>query len=336
MKKPKIRPQKRVHDATGRRSLIVIDQAPIRKKALAEFRRAQKALLKNRQELSHHLNVVRPSYAHWIAGIAGEKMEKVAKLQNQLKERAIFLDRMEQLVYEEFLSPRAAYEFANREYEEAKNQADQGIWDEREPNFESDEDPEDPFDEEVIFEKLFEEMASFMEGGRSGKKRDRKEFDFIESQKKEKEQKIKNLYRQMARMLHPDTGLQSNEASRELWSEVVAAYQANDLETLEMLSVSVQLISDPQARTVGIFDLNRLSEFLIGRSRRMKQEIKLLSRQDPAWKFESKDRNELARRILADIRRTERELEEMLLEIESRIGIYQKKAERRKKRSGCT
>jgi hypothetical protein len=95
MKKPKIRPQQRVHDSIGCRSLIVIDQEPIRKKALAEFKRAQKALLKNRQELSHYLNVVRPSFRHWMTGLAGEKMEKVATLQNQLRERAIFLDRIE-------------------------------------------------------------------------------------------------------------------------------------------------------------------------------------------------------------------------------------------------
>jgi hypothetical protein len=337
MKKPKNRPQKkRPPDSNGCRALIVVDQEPIRKKALDKFKRAQKALLKNRAQLSHHLNVVHPSFRHWINGIAGEKMQRVATLQNRLRERAIFLDRIEQLVYEEFLSPRKAYEFANQEYEEEKYQADQENMDEGEPNFEpSDEDPEDPFDEEALFEKLFEELASFMEGGRSKKKRDQKEFDFIESQKKEKEQKIKSLYRQMARILHPDTGLESNESSRELWSDVVAAYQANDLETLEMLSVSVQLISDPQAKAVGFFDLKRLSEFLVTQSRKIKQEIKLFSRKDPAWKFETKDRNKLAQRILADISRTERALEEMLDGIENRIGIYQKKAEKRKKRSGC-
>lgn len=332
MKKLKNRFQKSVHGSTGCRSLIVIDQEPIRKKGLAEFKRAHKALLKIRQELSYHLNVVRPSFRHWLTGLAGEKMEKVAKLQNQLRERAIFLDRIEQLVYEEAVSPRKAYEFASHEYEEAKNQADLGSIDEGEPNFESDE--EYPFDEDVLFEKLFEDLASFFEGGRPKRKRDQKEFDFIESQKNEKEQKIKNLYRQMARMLHPDTGLQSNESSRELWSEVVAAYKANDLEALEMLSVTVHLISDPQAKAVGIFDLNRLSGFLIGQSRKIKQEIKLFSRKDPAWKFESKDRNELARRVLADISQAERALEETLEEIESRIKIYQKKAEKGKKRSG--
>lgn len=334
MKKPKNRPQKkRPHDSNGCRALIVIDQEPIRKKALDKFKRAQKALLKNRAQLSHHLNVVRPSFGHWMTGIAGEKMQRVATLQNRLRERAIFLDRIEQLVYEEFVSPRKAYEFANQEYEEEKYQANQGNIDSGEPNFESDEDPEDPFDEEALFEKLFEKLASFMEDGRPKKKRDRKEFDFIESQKKEKEQRLKNLYRQMARMLHPDTGLQSDESSRELWSDVVVAYKANDLETLEMLSVSVELVSDPRAKTVGISDLNRLSKFLITQSRKIKQELKLFARKDPVWKFETQDRNKLARRILADISQTERVLEEMLGEIENRVKIYQKKAEKRKKRS---
>lgn len=334
MKKPKNRPQKkRPHDSNGCRALIVVDQEPIRKKALDKFKRAQKALLKNRAQLSHHLNVVRPSFGHWINGIAGEKMQRVATLQNRLRERALLLDRIEQLVYEEFLSPRKAYEFVNQEFEEAKNQADQKNMNEGEPYFES--DGEDPFEEEALFEKLFEELTSFMEGGRPGEKREQKEFDFIKSQKKEKERKIKNLYRQMARMLHPDTGLGSNESSRELWPEVVAAYKANDLETLEMLSVSVQLVSDPRAKTVGISDLNRLCKFLIVQSRRIKQELRLFARQDPAWKFETQDRNKLAQKVLADISRTERALEEMLKEIENRIGIYQKKAEQRKKRSGC-
>lgn len=139
----------------------------------------------------------------------------------------------------------------------------------------------------------------------------------------------------MARMLHPDTGLQSDESSRELWSDVVVAYKANDLETLGMLSISVQLLSDPRAKTVGISDLNRLCKFLINQGRRIKQELRSFSRKDPAWKFETKDRNKLARRILADISRTERALEEMLDGIENRIRIYQKKAEKRKKRSGC-
>lgn len=86
----------------------------------------------------------------------------------------------------------------------------------------------------------------------------------------------------MARMLHPDTGLQSDESSRELWSDVVVAYKANDLETLGMLSISVQLLSDPRAKTVGISDLNRLCKFLINQSRRIKQELRSFSRKDPA------------------------------------------------------
>ena len=62
MKKPKPKkPQgKNVSWTTGRRALIRIDQEPIRKKALSEFKRINKILLKERQELSHHFNVVRP------------------------------------------------------------------------------------------------------------------------------------------------------------------------------------------------------------------------------------------------------------------------------------
>jgi len=37
----------------------------------------------------------------------------------------------------------------------------------------------------------------------------------------------------MARALHPDTGAELNGPARALWPEVVAAYKAHDLESLE-------------------------------------------------------------------------------------------------------
>ncbi len=54
--------------------------------------------------------------------------------------------------------------------------------------------------------------------------------------------KIKKLYREMAKMLHPDLHpeLQSDPKIAELWTKIVTAYECNDLEELEELSFMVR------------------------------------------------------------------------------------------------
>jgi hypothetical protein len=324
---------------TGLKALLVIDQKPIRKKALSKFKTAQSHFLKNRQELFHHLTVVRQAYSNWMASIAGERFKAIQNLKNKIEEKTDLLERIEELIDEEYLSPRMAYQVANQEIAAENDEEDPLDLNDEEPDFGFDEDPEEDFNEEAYFEKIVNEFASTWEGGGfPGNKRptgrSSKDSDIIRIQKMEKEQKIKNLYRQMVRILHPDTGLVSNESARELWSEVLEAYKTKDLETLEVLWISIQLMSDPNALSVGISNLNRFSQFLAAQTQKINREKMMISRNDPSWKFETKDRKVLSRIILSELSEAEKELKAILTDIEWSLKRYQGKGQKKKTQSG--
>lgn len=127
----------------------------------------------------------------------------------------------------------------------------------------------------------------------------------------------------MARLLHPDTGRESNKSARELWSEVVDAYKARDLDELEMLWISVQLIADADSPSIGISDLNQFIGFLAVQTRKINQEKMVYAMNDPAWDFQTKDRKELSKTILSSLSATERALKRTHKEIEADLKDFE-------------
>ncbi|MBI1767115.1 MAG: hypothetical protein HYR67_01925 [Bacteroidetes bacterium] len=324
----KLRNSKKVHPhpspgKIGVKALLVVDQQPIRKKILAKLKSAQNRLIKTKQELIDHLTMVRPAYHSWVASITREKYESLEKLNRQIEERGMLLDRIEQLYFEEDLSSTMAYRLALQEYEEDQLEMDLDDPDDQEPDFIFNQDPEkEAFSEEELFERFIHGFESHRNGGsRSGYYR--KETAFERIQKLEKEQKIRTLYRQMARLLHPDTGMESNKPARELWSEVVDAYKAKDLAKLEMLWVSVQLMADPNSSSVGLSDLNQFIDFLLVHTHQINKEKREYAAHDPSWDFQAKDRKELSKIILSGLSKAEMALKRTLKEIEAEIKHFE-------------
>jgi hypothetical protein len=66
--------------------------------------------------------------------------------------------------------------------------------------------------------------------------------------------------------------MESNESARQLWSEVLEVYNAKNLEILEVLWISVLLMGDPNALSVGISNLNRFSQFLVAQTKKINGE----------------------------------------------------------------
>ncbi|MBI3803122.1 MAG: J domain-containing protein [Nitrospirae bacterium] len=322
-KKP-TRKKKTTASKVKTQALLVINQAPIKKKALSEFKQSRKALLKIRAQLDHHLNVVRPSYLRWVTHIAGNKMQRMNELKRLIKEKAGLLQRIEELIYEEYLSPRSAYEYAEEEQARARAR-EEGRKDEEEP-FSTEQEQEEAFEERGAFDGRdagWGPGSNGEEGPGSAPEID-SDSDRPEVEKKvNRTHQIVSLYRKMARLLHPDTAVQLNEAARELWREVVEAYQHKDLARLEKLWISVQLLSDPKGEGIALSDLKQLTAHLNNEIEDLKDKMRELARTDPSWRFEGKDRGELASGILSDLVVGERELLLILGKIEMKLGQYQ-------------
>lgn len=319
---------------TGSKALLVVDQQPIRKKILSKLKSAQVKLIRSKQELINHLTVVRPAYHSWVASITRGKYESIEKLNRQIEERGMLLDRIEVLYFEEGLSPRIAYRLALQEHEADQMEMDLDDPEDQEPDFIFDQDPEkEEINEDDLFEQIMNEFASLRNGG-SRSTYFRKETTFERIQKLEKEQKIRTLYRQMARLLHPDTGMESNKPARELWSEVTEAYKAKNLAKLEMLWISVQLMADPNSFSVCLSELNQFIEFLTDQTHQINKEKREFAAHDPSWNFQAKDQNELSRIILLSLSKTEKALKKNLKEIEDNLKNFEGPAKKKKAHFG--
>src|SRR5205814_479968 len=131
-----------------------------------------------------------------------------------------------------------AYQTVTRRREQQSHQATEEPW----PRADEEEE-QDPFDSEESFEEQFQRLVDEMQdafegnfGARGGRSRKQSENE-IPSRKKESKttSRLKQLYRAVVRRLHPDTQQEMTAQKMEWWHQAQAAYEASNLEHLELI-----------------------------------------------------------------------------------------------------
>ncbi len=99
--------------------------------------------------------------------------------------------------------------------------------------------------------------------------------------------RLKSLYRQLVRQLHPDANPDQGSRERELWHEVQAAYLDRDLERLEAVAGRVEIGVQGRSHSLPLSRLARLTRELSSALRSLKMQIRR-ARGHVAWKFSSR------------------------------------------------
>jgi hypothetical protein len=97
--------------------------------------------------------------------------------------------------------------------------------------------------------------------------------------------RLKNLYRTLARKLHPDVNVELDHKRKDLWHQVQAAYDAKDIERLETLSAMSELFDDNARSVESVWSLKSLYEELRSGLRHLQRQINRCNK-DIAWSFE--------------------------------------------------
>lgn len=132
--------------------------------------------------------------------------------------------------------------------------------------------------------------------------------------------RLKERYRALARKLHPDVNLALSEEEKSLWNQAQAAYQAKDVEKLDLLVAITDAFSGRMPEHASLNQLRNASreiERLIAPLRKKLEE----ARQSRAWKFtELEDKSTLLKalerellRNVARLRKTADHLDEQIL-----------------------
>ncbi len=302
--------------ATGVRALIPLDTRRIRKQALQDYRKTERALSKVQDQLKRYHERDLPGFSAWCQHTFGEQFAQLRRLQADLRDKQALAREIGDLAsrlglsdvdaYREFLwrrdNPEAAAEEDRRRQEEARQEEERAQKKKKnkktpEPDlFDFDDelsDEDDDDDDDDAWEDLF---ASFL-----GLKRPRPvktpEADL---------KTARELYRAIVRKLHPDHHGHMSEARKHLWDEAQTAWHALDVDTLKNVYAQCENDEVGVGDNTAVSTLLQLTHRLKGALRQARAQMRQMSKK-LEWDYESRMTNVIYTRkvkqvILDDIR----------------------------------
>lgn len=134
--------------------------------------------------------------------------------------------------------------------------------------------------------------------------------------------KLKDTYRALVRKLHPDLNAGLTAEEKSIWHQVQSAYQARNLEQLELLLALANVFSGKLTADTSLSQIRRATrevERLLAPLRKKLAE----ARRNRAWKFtEILDRSELERAVENDLRRELAEIRHRLTQLDVNISRF--------------
>jgi DnaJ domain len=358
--------------------MIWIDMDPLLEKERERCELASQDLKEAQDKLDRFKNEVTPAFSIWFHSHFGEALTEVRTLHDKMTELENSISWVREESERSGISERAAYELLLklRSGIEEPRLDDQEQEDEEEIKGEQSEDGLPSNFEELLrtaFEELVgpasqfspkeyndllesyrehftkefnEELLNRAEShnqndrGRSDRKsRSSPQNSRSAPDETKDEEKIKRLYRDLARKLHPDHNSSLSSKETELWYEVQAAYDSQDLSRLETLAALTE-----DGNQIGFFKIRSISSLraiLNDFQDRLFSTEKALreAKKNPAWDFLAIQRNpdrlnQLKRSIDRDLRDDTESLGEEVEGLEEIIARWERsKKPRRTARS---
>jgi len=275
------------------RSLIQIDADSLKR---AEQKRCKDLIHKMdlaRERIRRFNEEDQPAFQQWIHATFGKEITSLRELAQKLNE----LQRLVHDVEEYKLENRCSYYEAYRAVIENRNHALSC-----EPEFEKEND-EDPFrDDDADARDEFDDIFGdddFRSGddpfeSSKGQRDFRDAFEGFDEPFRQADRtpeptanRLKTLYRSLARKLHPDVNEFLDQKRKDLWHQVQSAYDNQDLERLEALAAMSDILDDSVQGVESVWSLKSLFEELSLGLRHLQRQVTLCGR-EPAWGFKKK------------------------------------------------
>jgi len=253
-------------------ALILLDTDRLRRKAIGSLKRSRTAYSKAEKEWNNFLNEDTPAFKKWMNTIFGGQMTKCRELHEKMQYTSMLID---QINYENYITGDPHDVCYERVIDRIEN-PEKYRHEEEEPDATApDEDPLNDMDEEFgRFEDYLNELFDEEDKGTES---------YTPSQKHRKN-RIKQIYRDLARRIHPDSCGEMSPEIKNLWHAVQEAYDREDLEQLEVLQAHLDLLDGHIAKTSTFSHIKELT----GRFRHALKSLRATirkGRKDPAWGF---------------------------------------------------
>jgi hypothetical protein len=297
----------------------------------------------------------RPAFARWMAATFGALLTRLRELEAQTLEKESLVAMIETEIMFTGERPHRAYQRVMKAraqpQPDAEAEAGHNSPFEERPEFEESGDPHERRDR-AIFE---EALRGFM--GLDPAELDKAEYDKMFREFKQQvlgdsgsedpfysarlpgaetpppvEARVKELYRVLVRRLHPDARADNDASVSALWHEVQEAYEAGNLDRLEMLLALTDLESNQTGPHTTLFQLKAaLAE--LGRSLRALQKSLRAARRDQAWNFaRTSDHTALRTRLQRELETAQAEQQARLDHLERLLALWSTSSAGRKRK----
>jgi hypothetical protein len=346
MKKPQRRNAPRSRAAEPRRraargwELVRVDQRPLRRKAASECSRELAKVEKARAEWRRFDREDKPAFERWMAGRFGAVLTELRELDLALREKEQLIAEVEiEYAWIGVRSYRAAYLSVMRRRNAPVRRRSEHAADARHFADLSEKEKRTLFDDFIadfldvdpadIPKEEYQRMYRDFQAGLGGERPE----PAPARPARAADARLKEVYRQLVRRLHPDTRADGDPEVSALWHEVQEAYAAGQVERLETLLALTDLRGKSAGEHISLFQMREVLAEL-RRALRVLQKSLRDARKDPAWNFARRvNRDALGARLERSFQRDLAARKRRLQQCEARIARWSRprpaKAKRR-------
>lgn len=304
-------------------AVIMVDSTQARKKFTREYEKAMRELERVRAELREYEERHKPHFMRWLHREFGATLTELREVGSKLRVQQDLLFRIQNVSFFEGVSAKKAYDYVMQEKEEWERE-EREFREERQKQHHKQENEPREEGGKTPFEDFFPGDDEGDEFFKPPPKRQRK-------LEEEKQLRLKEIYRMVVRKLHPDMRQELTEHQRDLWHQAQEAYGKEDVDQLEVILAMCEIEEQESTRNARLSVLQRITAMFKRSLRPLKAELKK-SQKDPAWSFadkQSKEVQELGRRIQAEMEQEIAQLKDELYEIEAELNAIKSSRKRK-------
>ena len=343
-------------------AIVLLDQEPLRKKASSECSKEMARLERLRAEWARFEREDKPLFARWMAHQFGQRLTELREGEQAAQEKRDLIDEVEYVVLLGYArNHRAAYKMVLERRAappEESGDEEEDWWDEEESDsFEGftaaglhGEDEEFLFHEfleahmglyaedisraeyKSLFAKFKKEVLGQTPPPPKAKGGQRAAAAKTPEAESPSISRLKDIYRQLVRRLHPDARTDAKDGVGSLWHEVQEAYEKGDLERLERLFALCEVTEGEVGAGTSLSQMRAALQEL---QRSIQAMLRSLSaaKKDIAWKFsETTDQSDLRARIERDLRADRERQLVALARMDATLASWEPKERRPKSR----
>jgi hypothetical protein len=332
----------------GCRALVFVESAPLRKTAAAEALALMKETERLRGELEAFERVAVPEFERWKAVQFGTLLTGLRETEARLQQTGDILENLHARAFFEGISPEEAYlrdkaDEAEAQRREAGRVEDEEITDEEMMRTVVDEFIREVFGldpREVppnVYEEILRDFQGPPRGGPGAEKAEQRGPRPAATPRRAGpespvEARLKELYRQLARRLHPDAGGRGTTIG--LWHDFQEAHGRGDVERLEILVAVTDLREGIDAAGSTLFHLREAAREFRRGVRALRKRLSAVRRSE-AWKlWKGQDRTKLAQELRKKLHREHFQLQEKAKFLEQELARIKRAAEELARRNG--